>query len=211
VFSERLLKGTNQVSRHHLTYLGVREQSPAILHRDPEIWAVVREPLQRFVSDYLYLKYKLLVPRPQKPRLEQVLWPASELGSKEDVLFDFAIFTRTVLSALRRQPMLFDQHFLPQCEFLRDIPNHRLTLGRFENLDTFIEQFQTRIGSETRMKPQMVSDKTKEEIVIDTETLTSILDFYKEDYETLGYPLPNRSGWIVSPWIFSMGLQDREE
>jgi len=153
-----------------------------------EIWYIIRHPVSRLVSEYMYLKYHVFC-RHSIQELEHLF------GNKIHYL-DMASFTSFCLSArmiLQECPEFMDNHFEPQSSFIQHkeiLTNVVLKQFQFEKWDKLIqsckEVLQTSNVDETVRQPNGTSSITrhdqKEVIELNRSVLLFIADWYQDDF-----------------------------
>jgi hypothetical protein len=154
-------------------------------HADQELFralwkvALVRNPFDRLVSGFHYLKNHTNAPRDQR-------WAREVLGP----IPDFFSFLRALESRRFRIRVLCWLHFLPQWFFLCDW-NGRVLVDHVGHLDRF-DAFSTAIGA--RIDRQIVGRREKASQHDDCQkyyterTAAIVRNMYRRDFEIFGYP-----------------------
>lgn len=166
------------------TFHGHRS-APYFAHADralfERLWkvALVRNPFDRLVSGFHYLKNHTNAPRDRQ-------WARETLGG----IPDFPAFLGALESRGFRRRVLCWLHFVPQWFFLCDAEGRLLVdhLGRLERFDAFAEAVGERVGRQIvgiREKPSQRGDYRG---YFDARTAGIVRNMYRRDFEIFGYP-----------------------
>lgn len=119
-------------SLQHLTFTELARIAPSVLSHMKGVFTVVRNPYDRILSEFYYLKKRLLV----KER-DCKLWGLSPAW-RARYLKNPNTFVRGVYALYLQNPHILDNHFLPQVEFLRGLDihplRHRAKIYSFEEI-----------------------------------------------------------------------------
>lgn len=140
-------------------------------------FAIVRNPWDRLVSAYLFLKKGGIN---EKDRV----WAEQNLG-------EYKTFEEFVKNWMVQKHALKQLHFKPQVEYIYDNRNNLLTdfLGRFENFENSYKEILFRLGLPyTPVKNENIN-KTRRDYTkyYSAETAEIVEKVYKKDIELLGY------------------------
>lgn len=122
----------------HCTAFGYRS-SNAEAWRASYTFAFSRNPWDRFVSAFHYLKYKPITKDDQK-------WSEEMLGRFES----FSAFAEEMTNDRFRSLVFMWRHFAPQWYFLTDLRGKVIVdhVARFENIESEVKQIASRLGVE---------------------------------------------------------------
>lgn len=162
------------------TWNSIRKCTPQHMHGDmleaifridrfDGVFTVVRDPLARFKSEYLW-------------RHRNVDFTIDGRSVEE--------WTAKTFSRYRKNPFVFDNHIRPQADFILD----RTQIFRFEDgLDTMAATLNKKwnLGLPDEL-PRVLegSSRTKyssKDVEVTEKTTQLVRDFYREDYERLDY------------------------
>lgn len=159
------------------------EDALKVLPHPPDtVFAVVRDPLDRLISEYRYQR---------RMRRGTVLgrWMAH---------LPFSTWAGLMLAMAERNPYAFDNHLRPQSDF---IPDHahvfRLEAG-LDPVTTWLSRNAAVPGPERI--PHVLAGKTKMKTRLYSEDIVKIRMTYARDYERFGYCLPDLVNFPADPW-----------
>ena len=137
-------------------------------------FAVVRNPYDRLVSSYFYIKKN-----------------QDGYSKRLSSLHDFPSFVSALTSDQIRKSIFKIPHFLPQVEFLkvRDGSIGVDFLGRFETLDSDFNSIIQRLGIQAELEHHNRTVHKSFQEYYDQATLAIVQKIYREDFELLGYPV----------------------
>ncbi|WP_434287484.1 sulfotransferase family 2 domain-containing protein [Celeribacter sp. SCSIO 80788] len=137
-------------------------------------FTIMREPTDRFISAFYYLKTAPINDRDEK-------WGKDHLAGYQG--------PNELLTAIRenrwvRGEMLSWVHFTPQAWFINDQAGNQMVeyIGRLEEFDRHMSEIATRLGRDFTPK-QVNKSKRPRETPLDDANLALLHDFYAEDYE----------------------------
>lgn len=107
-------------SLQHLTFTELAHIRPTVLSRMKGLFTVVRNPYDRILSEFYYMKKRLLA----KDR-DCKLWGLSPAW-RTRYLKNPNTFVRGVYELYLHNPHILDNHFLPQVDFLKGLDIHPL-------------------------------------------------------------------------------------
>jgi hypothetical protein len=145
------------------------------------VWkaALVRNPFDRLVSGFHYLKNHTTAPRDQE-------WARRTLRGIDD----FSGFLRALEDAAFRTRVLCWLHFLPQWFYVCDRDGRILVdhVGRLEAFDAFAEEVEARVGTRIGGVREKVSKRGDYRDYFDERTAGIVQGMYARDFEIFGYP-----------------------
>lgn len=140
----------------------------------------VRNPFDRIVSSYIYLK---------QGGIDGKITP----WIKNHIL-PFKCFSEFVKYSLPSNKVKNEQHFRPQYKFICD-KNFKIKVdfvGRFENLETDLRIVAKKININCSLPMRNLSKRRKDyRKYYDNETYEIIADFYQKDIDLFGYGFDN--------------------
>lgn len=132
-------------------------------------FAVVRDPLKRVLSQYKFQK-------------------GSSLASR----FSFSTWLRIMFKAASADPRVYENHIRPQVDLiLEDSAIFKLEDG-FDNLITWLDE-KTGTSKPELTVGHLLKNKSANKVTVYQQDIQLIVDFYKQDYDQLGYSLPEAS------------------
>ena len=168
------------VHHGHRSALYFRTADPALFAR-AHTFSIVRNPYDRLVSAFHYLKSHTRSPRDQA-------WARATLGACPD----FAAFAAALAEPGFRDRVLAWLHFQPQWYYLCDRRGRLLVdeVGRLEALDAFAAAFNAaghpvRLETGVRRRP---SERDPWASYYDDATAATVAAMYARDFEIFGYP-----------------------
>lgn len=185
-------------SLQHLTFGEACTMFPDRMNRVSGMFAVVRHPVRRLMSEYLYQKQKLFVGRGGLP----ALGIRDVEMYKSEFLCSFDMFVHRSYSVFVNNPSMLDNHFLPQAAFLQGLEGHPLSSR------TKIYRFEDSIKGECTIMSDIARDffggqdpwkedydlphkyrtsKRKEAIHPHPSTMSLIRTWYQIDFDFFGY------------------------
>ncbi len=158
--------GGYEVSSQHMRYSELKEKIPNL--DDIPSFAIVREPLQRLISEWAYQTNQMF---------------SSDL--------EFNDFVRHLDCSLKQTKIYWDNHWRPQVDFL-DGPIDKVI--KLENMTESLLPF---LGEKNIILDPVVPHINKKKrvgkydrgaLAISSESIERILRVYERDYTELGYP-----------------------
>lgn len=147
----------------HLAAVDVAELLP---HDLTYSFAVVRDPLQRMMSEYRY---------------QSGVSQMSKLG--------FSPWLSVMLNAAKAEPRIYENHIRPQSDL---IPEGAEIFRLEDGFDELIARLDEKTGSQTPdLSVPHLNTRPKEPIEISRADVARILEYYGEDYDRFGYARPN--------------------
>jgi hypothetical protein len=119
-FMECSLKRGVRCSLQHLTFGEIIGIIPGIMNKISDVFVVVRDPYDRLISEYWYLRKKVFV-----GEKDYEIWGMDPQTIKR-ALSNFDDFVKEMYSLYKKESNVMDNHFLPQARFienLKDFPN----------------------------------------------------------------------------------------
>jgi hypothetical protein len=140
--------------------------------------ALVRDPYDRLVSAFHYLKNHTRARRDQR-------WTREVLGE----IPDFAAFLRALEKKPFRRRILRWLHFLPQWYFLCDAKGGILVdhVGRLESIGDFFAHLAARTGLPVENVREKKSVRDPADSYYDTRSRLLVQDMYERDFTIFGY------------------------
>jgi len=145
------------------------------IERFDAVFAVVRDPLRRLVSEFIW-----------------------HMRNDDEVNVSAEALEAWTAKTLRRataNPWVLDNHMRPQVEFIHPLSR----VYRFEDgLGTAMERLQESTGIEVPTTIERSLDSSKiasvrsSDVPVNDRVLEMVENFYRDDYRELGYPLPSR-------------------
>ncbi|WP_018275889.1 sulfotransferase family 2 domain-containing protein [Teredinibacter turnerae] len=139
------------------------------------IFSFVREPIDRFLSAYAYLKAG------GKNK--------SDLAFRDNVLVDYSDVNDFVALWLNEKTMWEYVHFIPQTYYLYDDDDFLLVdfIGRYENLEEDFKRLALIIGRGGLSLPHANKTKQKNLETLNENSMRKLRELYKRDIKLLGY------------------------
>jgi hypothetical protein len=191
VFVKKSLREGCRGSLQHLTVKEMRSIFPdKLLTSITDVFTVTRDPYDRLLSEYWYLKKKVFL----KPQ-DYDIWGVDP-SMIQNALGDFDVFVDLMHREYLRDPSFLDNHFRPQVDFLKDLPEHlvsRLNVLEFEDLGKGM-LVPDLVETYSLTKDVVVAGHKNQHTPTDhtmswyRETEDKIREWYKEDFDILGYP-----------------------
>ncbi|MCI4665911.1 MAG: sulfotransferase family protein [Neomegalonema sp.] len=156
-------------------------------------FALIRDPLQRMVSEYkMRLTHALL----RRKHDRNYIPPHTRIADlPQGATERFDSWVPHILKRYRQDPFVCDNHIRPQQEFLTQ---HTVRL-RFEQ---GLQQAHHRIAAlaDLQSPPPLPHENAaaRFKVAASRETVRRIVDFYDADYEALGYARPADDGFETS-------------
>lgn len=199
------------LSLQHYTFMELNYHFPVHVSRSRVVIAVIRHPIDRFFSEYCYLKNVVfrsnLVEKRRARVLEQYGLPP---GDWELWQFMLATPDRAVpflLDLYTANPYVLDGHLRPQANYLTGVhkwaflrpQDRQILLYRFETMNSqgpnpVYRDLRDKLGlaplssSTTRAIQRWRKDHTKPDTIeIAESTWKTLLTWYAEDFAVLGY------------------------
>ena len=199
-FMECSLKRGVRCSLQHLTFGEIKGIVPGIMNKITDVLVVVRDPYDRLVSEYWYLRKKVFV-----GERDYEIWGMDPSTIKR-ALSNFDDFVEEMYSLYKKEPNVMDNHFLPQSRFIEDLKDYadfykKIKIQYFSSLkDGSIFPFLQKEyfpGSNQRMAPKSIhknretpTDK-ESKITWSEATETRIREWYEEDFVLFHFPYRN--------------------
>lgn len=151
----------NQTSPQHIDARSLSRVFPANFF--DARFAVVRHPVKRIASVYLYQRYK---------------------ERKIPKWMTFGLWLRTLEWTLKNRPFAYDNHIRPQVDFLdEDTRVFRLEDG-MEDIEQYLHDLLGHVGAGLAIGKANVS---KRRLEVSAANETHIRRIYRRDFEELGY------------------------
>jgi hypothetical protein len=164
----RGVQGTGMiVPATHLAAVDLAELLP---HTLTYSFAVVRDPMQRMMSEF---RYQSGVSR------------MSRLG--------FSPWLQVMLTAARSEPRLYENHIRPQSDL---VPVDAEVFRLEDGFDALITRLDEKTGSNTpNLTVPHLNTRTKNPIDLCRADVADILDYYSDDYDRFGYERPDLNAY----------------
>lgn len=173
LFSHTVVDG-EQKNLQHLTYLELKSKLK-IDWSNYYVFSVVRNPYDRFVSEYKYLKELFFKTKDSKYNVGE-----------------FSDFVKQLKIPSSQRILKFDGHLETQFSFLKNEDgaiDSSIQIFNFENLDPCWEVLKEKTGVEysnyLRSKKSVSSSPYHN--FYTEETKSAVYDFYKKDFDAFGY------------------------
>lgn len=128
-------------------------------------FAIVREPVQRLMSEY---RYQTNISR------------ASRMS--------FSTWAHLMIETARREPRIYNNHLRPQVDF---IPERADAFRLEEGFDPLIEKLDAVLGAPgPKQRVPIINVSPKIPISVSQQVVDLVANFYAEDYEKFSYPRP---------------------
>lgn len=177
--------GIPEPAETHCTAIGYRSANPA-LWRDCFRFAITRNPWDRFVSAFHYLKRK-------PASADDAAWAACMLGEFDE----FAAFEAAMVRSrdLQARVMMW-RHFTPQWFFLCDLRGRLLVdhLARFENLEQDLRAIGETIGIDARPARVNVVERAAYQEYYSPAGRDLVGRLYARDAALFGYDFTDGAG-----------------
>ena len=158
----------------HIPYQYFQEKDPERFDRYFK-FAIVRNPWDRLVSAYTYLKRGGITD-------EDKAW-------SESILAQFPDFDAFVKGWITPENILTEIHFVPQHQFICNDSDEVMMdfVARFETLSTDLEQVKQRLDIQSGIRHLNYSKKRPYQDYYSPETVAIVSEVYKKDIELFGY------------------------
>ena len=137
------------------------------------VFSVVRDPVQRMVSEYHYQQAE-----------RNGTWRGKCLAS-----LSFSSWLRVMLHLYKRNPYAYDNHFRPQVSFM---PEEVIIFRLEEGLAPVGHWLEHTTGQSLRISsfPRVLQSQSHRTCQIHAQDIALITALYAADYSRFGYPVP---------------------
>ncbi|MEM7269076.1 MAG: sulfotransferase family 2 domain-containing protein [Pseudomonadota bacterium] len=149
------------------THLSAEDVAELLPQRVDYSFAVVRDPLDRILSEYRYQKRMTRTSR-----------------------LSFSTWLRLALKGAQIDPRVYDNHIRPQVDL---IPEDAEVFRLEDGFDALIARLDEIEGKPSAAEMPRLNAREKQEIGINAEDAALIAKFYGQDYQRLGYTPPNEA------------------
>jgi len=202
-FVKRSLANQSRCSLQHLTFREtIKISPPTFWETIDRVFVIFRNPYDRLLSEYWYLKKKVFV-RP----LDYEIW-GLDPETVQRGLSDFDSFIQFAKDGYDRDSSFLDNHFIPQMEFLQGMEQDKILqkfFFRFEDLATgtlfqdLVHSLDLKVplsslsslSSSKKPKPKNKHTPVNDTTRWSKATEDTIRAWYKIDFESFGYPMNN--------------------
>jgi len=148
----------------HLTATDLEDFIPKIVKHK---FAVVRDPVKRMISEYKF-----------------------QTGHSVTTNFSFSTWLRIMFYATKKDVRACDNHIRPQVDL---IPEGSEIFRLEDGFDQMIEWLDEKTGTtrDDLTVGHFLKKSAKKDFALSKQDIELIIDFYKDDYERLGYEKPD--------------------
>ena len=160
------------------SHLSAEDLTEFIPHDVAYVFAVVRHPVDRLMSEY---RYQSGVSR------------MSRLG--------FALWLRLVIHAARLDKRVYENHIRPQCDL---IPEGSDIFRLEDGFDGLIRRIDETVGtSAPDIRIEHLNKRQRKSLQLSRQDVQLITSFYSEDFDKLGYDMPDPDALAADKWVWA--------
>lgn len=192
----KLMPDGHICSSYHVPINVLETQGPDyanLPYEGKEVFCVVRNPVERAVSEYIYL---LDMPWGKTFSTDQHTGLFRHPACSKEGL---NTFVRTTLNLVRNgEPYIDDCHHLPQADFIWDSEGKQVCkhIFRMESLSSTFNEFMAAFGSGIRLSDSHLNHSSNAKCPglsgadLDSSSLELLRSIYVDDFRLLGYDSP---------------------